>query len=423
MIKTSTRKLKVFLCHASEDKPSVRELYQRLNTEGWIDPWLDEDKLLPGQDWDMEIEKAVEKSDAVVVFVSGKSVSKEGYLQKELRKVLDVAQQKPEDVIYIIPVLLDKSTLPRRLMSYQWAKLNKQGKEKIIQSLEVRARQLDVLVNETNENQSATLLNQVVDKKSVFQAIVDKYVDNHNLLDDDTVITEFFKNIKQKENSNRFADLNKYLDTLQIKDVSKLYYLKFVLETDVQEKFELEILTDIDEQETTQGYAVKHLTEAHTFYETSTQGTFTFNRLPQVRPIWTSDIQAEPFSEIPFGEDELFTPEVASSFLKANIELSKRDLERANSYQKLSSINDFVFEIENLSKFKVKNPKLVDVYKTNYRVLIYVAPIYSISFTRMTEKTKGVWIFSENLTVLRKGYANFFGVDELHLFDYWETNA
>ena len=52
------RKLRVFLCHSSQDKPIVRELYQRLNAESWIDPWLDEAKLLPGQDWDMEIEKA-----------------------------------------------------------------------------------------------------------------------------------------------------------------------------------------------------------------------------------------------------------------------------------------------------------------------------------------------------------------------------
>jgi hypothetical protein len=37
-----------FLCHASQDKPIVRELYQRLLAEGWIDPWLDEEKLLPG---------------------------------------------------------------------------------------------------------------------------------------------------------------------------------------------------------------------------------------------------------------------------------------------------------------------------------------------------------------------------------------
>ena len=44
-----SRKLRVFLCHASQDKPIVRELYQRLLAEGWIDPWLDEKKLLFGQ--------------------------------------------------------------------------------------------------------------------------------------------------------------------------------------------------------------------------------------------------------------------------------------------------------------------------------------------------------------------------------------
>jgi len=56
---TETRKLRVFpstgsghrLCHSSTDKPivpqgdDIRELHQRLNAEGWIDPWLDEEKL------------------------------------------------------------------------------------------------------------------------------------------------------------------------------------------------------------------------------------------------------------------------------------------------------------------------------------------------------------------------------------------
>jgi hypothetical protein len=38
---TEKRLLKAFLCHATQDKRIVRELYRRLNTEGWIDPWLD----------------------------------------------------------------------------------------------------------------------------------------------------------------------------------------------------------------------------------------------------------------------------------------------------------------------------------------------------------------------------------------------
>ena len=77
-----TRHLKVFLCHSSGDKPTVRDIYRRLDAEGWIDAWLDEMKLLPGQDWGLEIEKAVEESDIVIVCLSTQSVDKEGYIKK-----------------------------------------------------------------------------------------------------------------------------------------------------------------------------------------------------------------------------------------------------------------------------------------------------------------------------------------------------
>ena len=43
------RKLKVFLCHSSDDKAPVREIYARLKSESWIAPWLDEEELYPGQ--------------------------------------------------------------------------------------------------------------------------------------------------------------------------------------------------------------------------------------------------------------------------------------------------------------------------------------------------------------------------------------
>lgn len=58
----SRRPLKAFLCHASGDKPSVWELYKRLTTEG-VDVWLDKEKLLPGQDWRLEIPNAVREAD------------------------------------------------------------------------------------------------------------------------------------------------------------------------------------------------------------------------------------------------------------------------------------------------------------------------------------------------------------------------
>ncbi len=79
------------------DKPVVRELYRRLLAENRFDSWLYEEMLLPGQDWDLEIEKTVESSDAVIVCVSSVSVAKEGYVQRELRRVLDIALEKPEE--------------------------------------------------------------------------------------------------------------------------------------------------------------------------------------------------------------------------------------------------------------------------------------------------------------------------------------
>ena len=141
---TTDRKLRVFLCHSSQDKPIVREIYQRLNAEGWIDPWLDEEKLLPGQDWDLEIEDAVKAADAVIVCLSSISVKKEGYIQKELRFALNVALEKPENTIFIIPLRLDECFIPRSIKTIQCIDYFPNNKinsayQKLIKSLKFRA--------------------------------------------------------------------------------------------------------------------------------------------------------------------------------------------------------------------------------------------------------------------------------------------
>jgi hypothetical protein len=143
------RKLRVFLCHASQDKPTVRDLYQRLLAEDWIDPWLDEERLLPGQDWNLEIEKAVESSDAVIVLVSTTSVSKEGYVQKELRQVLRIAEEKLEGAIFVLPVRLDDCGIPRQLRDIQFLDYFPESKrdmayEKLRLSLKIRKDALGI---------------------------------------------------------------------------------------------------------------------------------------------------------------------------------------------------------------------------------------------------------------------------------------
>jgi len=117
------RPLKVFLCHTSADKNAVRKLYKRLNAEGWIDPWLDEQKILPGQDWDYEIHKAVRDADVIAVCISKLSITKEGYVQKEIKIALDIAEEKPEGTIYIVPIRLEDCEPPNRLQRWQWVNL------------------------------------------------------------------------------------------------------------------------------------------------------------------------------------------------------------------------------------------------------------------------------------------------------------
>lgn len=99
---------RIFLCHASEDKPQVRDVYQRLAEIPEFEPWLDEEEILPGQDWDYEIERALGQSDFVMVFLSERSVGKIGYVQREFRWAMRHAEEMPEGYIHtIVPIRLE----------------------------------------------------------------------------------------------------------------------------------------------------------------------------------------------------------------------------------------------------------------------------------------------------------------------------
>src|SRR5271157_236917 len=140
------RPLRLFLCHSSGDKPAVRDLYRRLKGDGFA-PWLDEEELLPGQDWQQEIPAAVRACDVVIIFLSQRSVGKEGYLQREIRDALYVAEEKPEGTIFIIPVKLEEVEVPKRLSQWQWANLFQEGGyQRLVRALNLRASAIDVTV-------------------------------------------------------------------------------------------------------------------------------------------------------------------------------------------------------------------------------------------------------------------------------------
>lgn len=117
---TSARKLRVFLCHASEDKPVVRDIYQKLRKYN-ISPWLDEKDLLPGENWEQLIPEVIRECDIVLLCLSRKFLSKESYGNYELRVVLEAAKRKSFNTIYHIPFRLDDCEIPSILAGIHYA--------------------------------------------------------------------------------------------------------------------------------------------------------------------------------------------------------------------------------------------------------------------------------------------------------------
>jgi CheY-like chemotaxis protein len=134
----SRRRLTVFLCHAKEDKPVVRYLYDVLQSEGFA-PWLDEKDLLPGENWDQAIQSTIRSVDAVVVCLSSAAVSKTGYVQKEISFALDVLAEKPEGSVFLVPLLIDECAIPQKLRHLHAATItDKEGLAKVIRALRTR---------------------------------------------------------------------------------------------------------------------------------------------------------------------------------------------------------------------------------------------------------------------------------------------
>ena len=107
-------KPRVFLAYANEDRDSVRKLFGELQQAGF-EPWMDEEKLLPGQNWPRAIEQAIELADFVVLCFSSQSVDKRGYFQLELRYSLEVSSCVPLDEVFLMPIRLSECTVPLQI--------------------------------------------------------------------------------------------------------------------------------------------------------------------------------------------------------------------------------------------------------------------------------------------------------------------
>jgi len=130
------KEVKIFICYAREDFWQADRIYRRLRFEKYV-PWMDKKNIVGGQDWDLEITRMIEEeSDFFLACLSKNSVSKEGYVQKELKKGFEILDKQPEGKIYLIPVRLDECKVPQRLKKLHWVNLFEfQGMENLLRAI------------------------------------------------------------------------------------------------------------------------------------------------------------------------------------------------------------------------------------------------------------------------------------------------
>ena len=154
----------VFLSYASPDRDRVLPFHDWLQSSGYP-VWMDCRQLLPGQNWNLELLRAIDAAALIVIFLSSNSVQRRGYVQRELKIAMDHLQERLSDDIYLIPILLDDVPLPDHLRGIQAISASDpECKSRIIKSLDLQLSRLDV------EASGAKLLDSKLTwKKSLLQ--------------------------------------------------------------------------------------------------------------------------------------------------------------------------------------------------------------------------------------------------------------
>jgi hypothetical protein len=113
----------IFLSYAREDSDEATRLYLALR-KAELSVWFDKESLSPGVRWQVAVEKAIRKARYFIALISSRSAAKRGFVQREIRRALEVLEEFPENETYLIPVRIDDCQPPHpRLADLHWTDL------------------------------------------------------------------------------------------------------------------------------------------------------------------------------------------------------------------------------------------------------------------------------------------------------------
>jgi len=108
---------RVFICHASKDKATVRRIAVELERYG-VRVWLDERELRVGDSLRERIEQAIEDSDHILVVLS-RAALRRPWVKKEINAAFSLETDRQTNVI--LPVLIDPCEVPLLLRDKLYA--------------------------------------------------------------------------------------------------------------------------------------------------------------------------------------------------------------------------------------------------------------------------------------------------------------
>jgi formylglycine-generating enzyme required for sulfatase activity len=119
-----------FLSHNSADKPQVEAIGRHLEARG-VTCWLDKWNLIPGAEWQEEIEAELRRCACCVVFVGAEGIRKESWQHEEMRRAIARRVEAKDEKFRVIPVLLPgadrgkRSELPDFLTRATWVEFGR----------------------------------------------------------------------------------------------------------------------------------------------------------------------------------------------------------------------------------------------------------------------------------------------------------
>lgn len=133
--------MKVFISYSKEDKDIAEKIYNDINNSG-IKPWMDIKDILPGQERKSVIAQSIKDSSYLIALLSSNSISKKGYLHKEIKIALNIIDELPSPFdVFLIPARIDDCE-PKddKLRNLQWVDLFPSYEEGFKQILRVLKR-------------------------------------------------------------------------------------------------------------------------------------------------------------------------------------------------------------------------------------------------------------------------------------------